>query len=212
MLHFAGRARVWPGSPTPSGPNFDGRGANFAIFSAHAEKIELCLFDVRGQRELERVVLPEYTDRVWHGYLPDVRPGHRLAESGGPVAIRIGLALSRGALPRIPARRRRRRAVLLDRRPPGTRRRLRRADERLPRSGAVQPARRRHKLSLAIAIRHRPPRSRWLASRCGQALPAGAALHRGHDPPGSADGCRRCKGARRCPWYAYSGRGREAPR
>ena len=48
---------------------------NFALFSANAEKVELCLFDPRGERELERIVLPEYTDQVWHGYMPDVRPG-----------------------------------------------------------------------------------------------------------------------------------------
>ena len=75
MLQIARRARVWPGASYPLGATFDGRGVNFALFSAHAEKVELCLFDPRGQRELERVVLPEYTDQVWHGYLPDVRPG-----------------------------------------------------------------------------------------------------------------------------------------
>ena len=75
MLQFARRARVWPGVAYPLGATFDGRGVNFALFSAHAEKVELCLFDARGQRELERVVLPEYTDQVWHGYLPDARPG-----------------------------------------------------------------------------------------------------------------------------------------
>ena len=75
MLQFARRARVWPGAAYPLGATFDGRGVNFALFSANAEKVELCLFDARGQRELERVVLPEYTDQVWHGYLPDARPG-----------------------------------------------------------------------------------------------------------------------------------------
>ena len=75
MIQIARRARVWPGSPYPLGATFNGRGVNFALFSANAEKVELCLFDGRGQRELERVVLPEYTDQVWHGYLPDVRPG-----------------------------------------------------------------------------------------------------------------------------------------
>ena len=75
MLQSARRARVWPGTAYPLGANFDGRGVNFALFSANAEKVELCLFDARGQRELERVQLPEYTDQVWHGYLPDVRPG-----------------------------------------------------------------------------------------------------------------------------------------
>lgn len=68
------RRRIWPGSPYPLGATWDGHGVNFALFSAHAEKVELCLFDHRG-RETERVVLPEYTDEVWHGYLPDVRPG-----------------------------------------------------------------------------------------------------------------------------------------
>ncbi len=48
---------------------------NFALFSEHAEKVELCLFDPRGRREVQRIALPEYTDSVWHGYLPDARPG-----------------------------------------------------------------------------------------------------------------------------------------
>lgn len=67
--------RVWSGAPYPLGASWDGKGVNFALFSAHAEKVELCLFDARTQREVERVVLPEYTDEVWHGYLPDCRPG-----------------------------------------------------------------------------------------------------------------------------------------
>ncbi|MEK0085681.1 glycogen debranching protein GlgX [Benzoatithermus flavus] len=75
MIHITRRARIWPGRPYPLGATFDGRGVNFALFSANAEKVELCLFDPRGQRELERIVLPEYTDQVWHGYMPDVRPG-----------------------------------------------------------------------------------------------------------------------------------------
>ena len=65
--------RVWPGSSYPLGATWDGKGVNFALFSAHAEKVELCLFDRGGQEE--RIQLPEYTDEVWHGYLPDVRPG-----------------------------------------------------------------------------------------------------------------------------------------
>ena len=52
-----------------------GLGVNFALFSANATKVELCLFDAAGEREIERIVLPEYTDEVWHGYLPDARPG-----------------------------------------------------------------------------------------------------------------------------------------
>ncbi|MDH3671097.1 MAG: glycogen debranching protein GlgX [Gammaproteobacteria bacterium] len=67
--------RVWPGEPYPLGATWDGKGANFALFSQNAEKVELCLFDEAGEAELERIQLPEYTDEVWHGYLPDVRPG-----------------------------------------------------------------------------------------------------------------------------------------
>ncbi|QCP85896.1 glycogen debranching enzyme GlgX [Cereibacter sphaeroides] len=63
------------GRPFPLGATWDGSGTNFAIFSAHARKVELCLFDARGRREIARVALPEYTHEVWHGYLPEVRPG-----------------------------------------------------------------------------------------------------------------------------------------
>jgi len=69
------KLRVWPGMPTPRGATWDGRGVNFALFSQHAERVELCLFDPKGRRELRRIALPEYTDEIWHGYLPDVRPG-----------------------------------------------------------------------------------------------------------------------------------------
>jgi glycogen operon protein len=67
--------RVWPGQPYPLGAHWDGRGVNFALFSLHAERVELCLFDATGRRETARVALPEYTDEVWHGYLPDLCPG-----------------------------------------------------------------------------------------------------------------------------------------
>jgi isoamylase len=63
------------GSPHPCGATWDGRGTNFAIFSANATRVEVCLFDERGQREITRVELPEYTNQIWHGYLPEVRPG-----------------------------------------------------------------------------------------------------------------------------------------
>ena len=71
-------AKVWPGRPYPLGATWDGKGVNFALFSAHAEKVELCLFDRSGQHEEARIVLPEYTDEVWHGYLPEARPGPAL--------------------------------------------------------------------------------------------------------------------------------------
>ncbi len=72
---FARRSRVQEGAPHPLGATWDGRGVNFALFSAHASKFELCLFDIKGRRELERIEMPEYTDEVWHAYLPDARPG-----------------------------------------------------------------------------------------------------------------------------------------
>jgi glycogen operon protein len=66
--------RIWPGLPYPLGATWDGSGTNFALFSAHAEKVELCLFDDAGERETARVPLPEFTHEIWHGYLPDARP------------------------------------------------------------------------------------------------------------------------------------------
>ena len=69
------RERISEGRPHPLGATWDGLGVNFALFSAFAEKVELCLFDAAGEREIFRVELPEYTDEVFHGYLPDARPG-----------------------------------------------------------------------------------------------------------------------------------------
>src|ERR1700712_5678761 len=71
----APKHRVQEGRPFPLGSTWDGLGVNFALFSANATKVELCLFDTDGLQELERIELPEYTDEVWHGYLPDARPG-----------------------------------------------------------------------------------------------------------------------------------------
>src|SRR3982750_4770081 len=68
--------RVWPGSPYPLGATWDGVGVNFALFSEHATRVELCLFDSPdAERESLTIHLTEQTDMVWHGYLPDVRPG-----------------------------------------------------------------------------------------------------------------------------------------
>src|SRR3990167_590680 len=68
--------RILSGFPYPLGATWDGIGVNFAIFSEHATKVELCLFDAPvAQVETARVELPEQTDMVWHGFLPDVRPG-----------------------------------------------------------------------------------------------------------------------------------------
>ncbi|MGA0530374.1 glycogen debranching protein GlgX [Hansschlegelia sp. KR7-227] len=63
------------GAPYPLGATWDGLGVNFAVFSAHAEQIDLCLFDPSGRREIARMPLPEKTDEVFHGYLPGARAG-----------------------------------------------------------------------------------------------------------------------------------------
>ncbi len=69
-------ARVWPGSPHPLGATWDGEGVNFAIYSEHATSVELCIFDrLEDSTPSVRVDMPEATDRIWHAYLPDVRPG-----------------------------------------------------------------------------------------------------------------------------------------
>jgi isoamylase len=66
---------VWRGRPSPRGASWDGLGVNFALFSEHAERVELCVFDASGRHELQRIALPEQTDHVFHGYLPQARPG-----------------------------------------------------------------------------------------------------------------------------------------
>src|SRR5579875_680997 len=62
------------GDPATRGATFDGEGVNFALFSGYAERVEVCLFDANGN-ETERVTLPEYTDEIWHGYIPGLKPG-----------------------------------------------------------------------------------------------------------------------------------------
>ena len=65
---------VWPGRSHPRGANWDGEGVNFTLFSENAQKVELCIFDEDGRRELQRIELREHTDLVWHCYLPEARP------------------------------------------------------------------------------------------------------------------------------------------
>jgi glycogen operon protein len=67
--------RLAPGSPYPLGATWDGLGTNFAVFSANAEHIDLCLFDPLGKRQIAMFTLPECTDEVWHGYLPNAQVG-----------------------------------------------------------------------------------------------------------------------------------------
>ena len=75
MTQNGKRRAVEPGNYTRLGANYDGQGVNFALFSAYAERIELCLFDDAGKHEIERIDLPEFTNEVWHGYVPALKPG-----------------------------------------------------------------------------------------------------------------------------------------
>ena len=88
---MASSTRVSAGLPFPLGATWDGSGVNVAVFSAHASRIELCLFDAEGRREVERVALPEFTHEVWHGYFPDLRPGQLYGlRAHGPYAPEAG--------------------------------------------------------------------------------------------------------------------------
>ncbi|MGA9475709.1 MAG: glycogen debranching protein GlgX [Terriglobales bacterium] len=90
---------VWPGKPYPLGATWDGEGVNFALFSEHAEKVELCLFDDAARREISRIALTEQTDQVWHCYLPEARPGLRYGyRVHGPYDPAKGLRFNRNKL------------------------------------------------------------------------------------------------------------------
>ena len=69
------KSPIREGLPHPLGATWDGEGVNFALFSANATRVELCIFDETGKRETARIELPEFTDEIWHGYVPDVHPG-----------------------------------------------------------------------------------------------------------------------------------------
>ena len=76
MNEAGNSTKQWPGLPYPLGATWDGKGVNFALFSEHATGVELCLFDSPdAEKESERVRFTEYTDHVWHAYLPEVLPG-----------------------------------------------------------------------------------------------------------------------------------------
>ena len=97
--------RLSAGAPHPLGATWDGRGTNFALFSANAEKVELCLFDSHGRREIERIALPERTEDVWHGYLNDVAPGQLYGyRVHGRYRARARIPLQPAQAPRRPLR------------------------------------------------------------------------------------------------------------
>ena len=85
---------VWPGDPHPLGATWDGKGTNFAIFSENATAVYLCLFDEHGQET--QIKLPELSNYVWHGYMPDIAPGQQYAyRVDGPHAPEEGQRFDR---------------------------------------------------------------------------------------------------------------------
>ncbi len=78
---------VLEGRASPLGATFDGDGVNFAVFSEHATRVTLCLFDADGKTETQRIDLPERDGDVWHGYIPGLRPGQMYGiRAEGPYA------------------------------------------------------------------------------------------------------------------------------
>ncbi|HEU5134302.1 MAG TPA: glycogen debranching protein GlgX [Steroidobacteraceae bacterium] len=88
---MASRYRLREGLPHPRGANWDGRGVNFSLFSAHATGVDVCIFDADGKKERERIALPEYTDEIWHGYVEGLGPGDAYGfRVHGPYAPEVG--------------------------------------------------------------------------------------------------------------------------
>ncbi|MCC7105763.1 MAG: glycogen debranching protein GlgX [Chloroflexi bacterium] len=87
------RLRVWPGRPYPLGATWDGEGVNVALYSENATAVDLCLFDSPGDDvEGVRIRLPELTAHVWHGYVPELKPGQLYAyRVFGTFAPELGL-------------------------------------------------------------------------------------------------------------------------
>jgi glycogen operon protein len=69
--------RLSAGTPARLGATPDSKGTNFALATEHAERVELCLFDAQGERELARIPLPERTQGIWHGHVADIGAGQR---------------------------------------------------------------------------------------------------------------------------------------
>lgn len=67
--------RIDDGRPAPLGATWDGGGVNFAVFSAHATAVDLCLFDPTGRKEIQRIRMPARTEDVYHCYVTGVLPG-----------------------------------------------------------------------------------------------------------------------------------------
>ncbi|MBA3944120.1 MAG: glycogen debranching protein GlgX [Herpetosiphonaceae bacterium] len=89
---------IWPGRPFPLGATWDGQGVNFALFAKDATAVDLCLFDA-ADRPVAELRLGEYTDYVWHGYVPALQPGQRYGyRVDGPYNVERGLRFNRNKL------------------------------------------------------------------------------------------------------------------
>lgn len=77
MTHDPAEPRIRPGSPRPLGATWDGEGTNFAVYSADASGIDICLYEEGADEPYREIELPELTYGIWHGYVPDVQPGTR---------------------------------------------------------------------------------------------------------------------------------------
>ena len=103
---------VWPGRPFPLGATWDGQGTNFSLFSEHAERVCLCLFDDEGnETQLE---VTGNRAHNWHCYLPGVGPGQRYGyRVHGPYAPNEGHRFNPNKLLHRPLRQGDRRACRL---------------------------------------------------------------------------------------------------
>ena len=67
--------KPYHGNAYPLGSTYDGKGVNFALFSAHAIKVELCIFNESGSIEIERYAINQSENNIWHIYLEGAEPG-----------------------------------------------------------------------------------------------------------------------------------------
>jgi isoamylase len=89
---MAGQPRIRPGSIHRLGSTVDADGVNFALYSAHAERVELCLFSADGSHEEARLLLPDVTNQVWNGHVAGLQPGTRYGyRVYGPYQPDLGL-------------------------------------------------------------------------------------------------------------------------
>lgn len=66
---------IYPGVPYPLGATWDGEGVNFTLVTENATQVDLCLFDTPYGEETARIKLNDRSHHVWHGYIPEIKPG-----------------------------------------------------------------------------------------------------------------------------------------